>query len=79
MASPLCAPSRACLASGMEYDKALTPNNDCDYPYATLKTFYTMLRDSGYHVLGCGKMDLNKGADWWGLDARRLNRARWIF
>jgi arylsulfatase len=72
--SPLCAPSRACLASGMEYDKALTPNNDCDYPYATLKTFYTMLRDSGYHVLGCGKMDLNKGADWWGLDGKwRLN------
>ena len=52
---PFVLPPRACLASGMEYDKALTPNNDCDYPYATLKTFYTMLRDSGYHVLGCGK------------------------
>ncbi|MBS1800593.1 MAG: sulfatase-like hydrolase/transferase [Acidobacteria bacterium] len=74
VASPLCAPSRACLASGMEYDRAMTPNNDCDYPYAALPTFYSSLRASGYHVLGCGKFDLNKGADWWGLDGKwRLN------
>lgn len=26
-ASPLCAPSRACLAAGVEYDKCGVPNN----------------------------------------------------
>jgi len=70
VASPLCAPSRACLASGMEYDGAQTASNDRDFPYDRLKTFYSLLREGGYHVLGCGKMDLNKGSDWWGLDGK---------
>ena len=68
--SPLCAPSRACLASGMEYDRAQTASNERDFPYDRLKTFYSLLREGGYHVLGCGKMDLNKGSDWWGLDGK---------
>ena len=70
VASPLCAPSRACLASGMEYDRAQTPNNESDFPYNRLQTFYSLLREGGYHVLGCGKMDLNKGSDWWGIDGK---------
>lgn len=69
VAAPVCGPSRACLASGMEYEHARTPSNAVDYP-VELKTFYTRLRDAGYHVLGCGKMDLAKGANWWGPDGK---------
>lgn len=70
VASPLCSPSRACLASGMEYDRNLTPDNDSIFPYGRLKTFYGALRDGGYHVLACGKIDLAKGALWFGLDGK---------
>jgi arylsulfatase len=69
VASPLCAPSRGCLASGMEYEHADTPSNSANYP-ERLPTFYGKLRDSGYHVLGCGKMDLAKNANWWGIDGK---------
>ena len=69
VASPVCGPSRACLASGREYERCGTPNNDVNYPDSE-STFYRQLRDSGYHVMGCGKFDLAKGANWWGLDGR---------
>ena len=73
VASPLCAPSRACIASGMEYEHAGTPGNDGDYPLKQ-QTFYRKLRDSGYEVLACGKMDMAKSANWWGIDGKwRLN------
>jgi choline-sulfatase len=70
VASPLCAPSRACLASGREYGRTGVASNGYDYPAAHLNTFYSMLRDAGYHVLGCGKMDLAKASDWWGIDGK---------
>lgn len=70
VASPLCAPSRACLASGMEYDRCLTPSTSSVFPYNLLETFYGALRDGGYHTLGCGKIDLAKGARWFGLDGK---------
>ncbi len=70
VASPLCSPSRACLASGMEYDRCLTPSNDSIFPMSRLKTFYGALRDGGYHVMACGKLDLAKGALWFGLDGK---------
>jgi arylsulfatase len=75
--SPLCAPSRACLASGMEYGKTGVRSNLDNYPvgprgllypFEPRKTFYAALREGGYHVTGCGKMDLAKISDWWGLD-----------
>jgi arylsulfatase len=69
--SPLCAPSRACLASGREYDHCRVPNNGYDYPLDQ-STFYGMLRDSGYHVAGVGKFDLHKKTLDWGLDGSRL-------
>lgn len=69
VAAPVCGPSRACLASGMEYEHAQTPSNDFVYPDG-LPTFYRRLRDAGYYVLGCGKMDLAKGANWWGPDGQ---------
>ena len=70
VASPLCAPSRACLASGTEYGKTGVPTNGFDYPIGRQPTFYSMLRQSGYHVLGCGKMDLAKASNWWGTDGK---------
>jgi arylsulfatase len=71
---PLCAPSRACLASGTEYGKSGVRSNLYDYPVDDLysdpirPTFYSMLRDGGYQVLGCGKLDLAKVSNWWGND-----------
>jgi arylsulfatase A-like enzyme len=39
--APVCAPSRACLASGREYDQAGVPNNfHNDYDIG-IPTFYT--------------------------------------
>lgn len=69
--SPLCAPCRAALASGKEYDRCRVPGNDVDYPLDQ-PTFYQMLRDSGYRVMGCGKFDLHKATHDWGLDGKRL-------
>jgi arylsulfatase len=70
VASPLCGPSRACLAAGMEYGKTGVASNAQDFPLRKIPTFYSLLRDSGYHVLACGKMDLAKAADWWGIDGK---------
>ena len=69
--SPLCAPSRACLASGKEYDRCRVPSNKVDYPLDQT-TFYTLLRDSAYHVAGCGKFDLHKASPIWGVDGTHL-------
>ncbi len=67
--SPLCAPSRACLASGRGYHRAGVRSNGDNYP-ASIPTFYAMLRDSGYTVLGCGKFDLHKPEYTWGPDGK---------
>lgn len=69
--SPLCAPSRAALASGKEYDRCRTPDNATNYPIEQA-TVYTLLRDGGYHVMGCGKFDLHKASWTWGLDGRNM-------
>ena len=69
--SPLCAPSRACLAAGMEYDRCRTPSNGENYPL-DLPSVYAILRDSGYHVMGCGKFDLAKALHDWEIHGRRL-------
>lgn len=71
VASPLCAPSRACLASGKEYPRCGVRNNGANYPLEQT-TYYSLLRESGYHVAGCGKLDLHKATLDWGLDGRRL-------
>ena len=69
--SPLCAPSRACLASGKEYDRCGVPNNQFDYPLEQ-QTFYQLLQRSGYHVAGCGKFDLHKASHNWGVQGKHL-------
>jgi len=68
--SPLCAPSRACLASGKEYQRCGTRGNGNNYPVGQT-TFYTLLKASGYQVLGCGKFDLAKPSHSWGPDGKQ--------
>ncbi len=70
-ASPLCAPSRACLAGGVEYDRCGVLDNGNNYPLDQI-TYYTLLRDAGYHVMGCGKFDLHKPEPSWGRDGQHL-------
>ena len=80
--SPLCAPSRACLALGLEYDASPVQGNGENVPLDAT-TIYGLMRDSGYHVMGCGKFDLNKGdciagRDAWGIDGQK-HLAEWGF
>jgi arylsulfatase len=75
--SPLCAPSRACLASGLGYERCGVLNNGQDYPL-DLPTHYQALRDAGYRVAGVGKFDLHKATCDWNLDGSRLLR-EWGF
>jgi len=65
--SPLCAPSRAALASGRSYDRCGVPNHDHDYP-PEQPTYYRQLRNAGYQVAGVGKFDLHKSTSYWGPD-----------
>jgi len=59
------------LASGKEYDRCQVASNGVDYPL-NQTTLYTLLRENGYHVTGCGKFDLHKATLDWGLDGKRL-------
>lgn len=70
-AVPLSGPARACLASGREYPRCGVRTNSQDYPL-DLPTFYQSLREAGYAVLGCGKLDLHKATRDWGIDGRRF-------
>jgi arylsulfatase A-like enzyme len=65
--SPLCAPSRAALASGRNYYRCGVPNHDHDYPVEQ-PTYYRRLREAGYAVAGVGKHDLHKSTPYWGPD-----------
>ncbi|NOY80915.1 MAG: sulfatase-like hydrolase/transferase [Kiritimatiellaeota bacterium] len=69
--SPLCAPARACLAAGREYEDCGTPDNGVDFPIDR-PTVYRALRAAGYHVMGCGKFDLAKARCDWQLTGKRL-------
>jgi arylsulfatase A-like enzyme len=65
--SPVCAPGRACLASGMRYENCGVALGG-DFP-PERETYYQRLRDeAGYHVMGCGKFDLHKETMHWGTD-----------
>ena len=75
--APLCAPSRACLASGRDYVRCGVPDHSVDYPLEQ-PTYYGALRDGGYHVAGVGKFDLHKSTPYWGTDGSHLISA-WGF
>jgi len=59
VASPMCAPSRACLAAGVRYGRCRVADNRADADPA-LPTFMQSLRAAGYRVAMCGKSDLHK-------------------
>ena len=63
--SPLCAPARACLASGRDYEHCRVADNTENYDLS-LQTFYAVLKEGGYNVGGVGKFDLNKADLDWG-------------
>lgn len=53
--SPVCAPSRACLAAGLEYDRCRVWGNETYFPEG-LQTYHQRLRhEAGYHVMAAGK------------------------
>lgn len=63
--APVCAPARACLASGKRYKNCRVYYNNTNYD-AELESFYGKLKNSGYYVSGAGKFDLNKADLEWG-------------
>jgi len=68
--SPLCAPCRTCLAVGRQYHETVGHvgrGGFNDGPPKGMKTFYSSLRDAGYHTMTCGKDDLMKGPAQLGL------------
>ena len=77
--SPLCAPTRACLASGKEYERCGVLDNDVPCPPGQ-QTYHRRLRDeAGYHVMGCGKFHVGNNTPEpnvfsWGLEGRALMR-----
>ncbi|MBA7636015.1 Arylsulfatase [subsurface metagenome] len=73
--SPVCAPSRACLASGKTYANCGVASNGNPYPLHQT-TFYSLLRNAGYRVLGCGKFDLDKPGKNWGVDGRHQRQGK---
>lgn len=80
--SSVCGPSRACLATGLEYDRCRVWSNDTDLP-ADLSTYHRRLRDeAGYHVMVCGKFHIGNNQAgrppyfYWGVDGRKL-RDEW--
>ncbi|WP_170975438.1 sulfatase family protein [Martelella alba] len=77
VAAPVCGPSRACLASGRHYDQSGVGDNFTVYPISQA-TYYEKLRDAGYYVGACGKLDLSKPAFDNGLDGRN-HMAEWGF
>jgi arylsulfatase A-like enzyme len=70
--APLCAPARACLVTGRDYDRGPVPSNAFDLPQ-DYPTYFRALRDTaGYFVAGVGKFDLHKATFDWNLDGSRL-------
>ena len=72
---PLFASSVFTISSNLEVYQVINYDyKDPEGVYQNLledeTTFYTLLRDSGYHVMGCGKFDLRKPAASWGRDGK---------
>lgn len=68
--SPLCAPSRAALASGLYPSRLGVLDNFENYPLH-VPTYYQHLRDHGYRVGVVGKTDLHKPEHYYGVGGNR--------
>ncbi|MXX13847.1 MAG: sulfatase-like hydrolase/transferase [Gemmatimonadetes bacterium] len=53
--SPVCAPSRACLVAGQEYDRTRVWGNNTYAPDNMLKYHLRLRDEAGYYVMGAGK------------------------
>lgn len=69
--SPLCAPARWCLATGLAYGRAPVAHNSDPGPL-DVPTLYQHLADAGYQVANFGKSDLLKYGAQWGASGRHL-------
>ena len=75
--SPLCAPARACLATGLRYHRCPVRKNGQQLDADRHPTIFSRLRDAGYRTACCGKTDLiahgrRKGIDGWTREIGRL-------
>ena len=72
--SPVCCPSRAGVAGGLEYDRCGVPDNGTYYPLEQTTYHRRLQQEAGYHVMGCGKFHIGANGfgseDSWGLDGR---------
>ncbi|MHC4873340.1 MAG: sulfatase family protein [Planctomycetota bacterium] len=57
--SPICAPARVSLATGLFCTRVGFPNNNCYLPKG-FHTYYKHLKDNGYKVAVSGKLHLRK-------------------
>ncbi|MCG3178834.1 MAG: Arylsulfatase [Phycisphaerae bacterium] len=64
--SPLCAPARASVATGLRVARHGVLSNHYDLDESS-DTFMQRLRAAGYRVAACGKTDLHKHTDFCGL------------
>jgi arylsulfatase A-like enzyme len=70
--SPVCSPSRSCLAVGKDYDRVKIIDNGQNHPFDD-PTFYELLRDkAGYHTMTCGKLDLRHPEHNYGNDGKHI-------
>jgi len=69
--SPICAPARACLATGRDYHRCGVRTNQDNTPLDR-PTYFRHLREVGYQVCGVGKYDIHKGDGDWGIDGAML-------
>jgi arylsulfatase len=76
--SPLCAPARVSLATGLSPTRFGKIANGCHLPRGTL-TYYQRLRDHGYRVGCVGKLDLAKTARYNGRHGDRPRVYEWGF
>ena len=53
--SPVCAPSRACLVAGQEYDRTRVWGNSTSAPDNMFKYHLCLRDEAGYYVMGAGK------------------------
>lgn len=67
--SPICAPARACLAVGRNYDRSPVQHNKHNVPSGS-DTIYRRMAQAGYEVSTVGKLDLLKGFMDWGADGQ---------
>ncbi|WP_105615546.1 sulfatase family protein [Vallitalea okinawensis] len=68
--SPICAPARIGLATGMQPSNIGALDNNAYLPLG-IKTYYQALRDEGYHVGCVGKLDLAKPSKFNGIKGDR--------